>query len=253
MGKVRCIFCAQRRARAKEHLWPEWLLKMMGEENRQIDETHYAISGEVVDRRRMFVRSLRYGKVCENCNGGWMSELEARSKPIIARLVDPPEGAPSLSEEEASTLALWTFKSAIVRNIGTNYRRIVPAEHFRYLYENRSIPPGVFVDLGLCPTHSGLTGLQSQTLVGMMPGDRQELFETRKSQIYNVILAIGPLLLRTINVPMEGFWLLADDEAPERSVRLHPREVPHTEPHGSYKDMTEFEMSGSFRALPESG
>jgi hypothetical protein len=69
---------------------------------------------------------------------------------------------------ERSQLALWTFRTAIVRNSANNYRKIVPTEHFAYPFEQRQIPPGVYVDAGLCPTHVGLSGLQNQTLFGFL-------------------------------------------------------------------------------------
>ena len=54
-----------------------------------------------------------------------------------------------LRKEHDDTVAKWDFKNVILLNSATNYRQLVPNEHYVSLYSG-SIPEGVFIDLAFC-------------------------------------------------------------------------------------------------------
>jgi len=220
--KITCNFCGRRGPRAKEHIWPDWLLRHLGLEESTMANTHLAIAGGAISRRVQSASSMVYGCVCAACNNGWMSRLETLAKPILVELISSASSKEVLLGEEAEALAQWTFKTAIVRNAGTNYRSIVPPAHYRYLYEKKGIPPGVYVDIGLCPTHSGLSGLQSQTLSGfLLPEDSSAAAEIQRD-LYNIVLAVGRLLLRTIHFPLHHYTVAIPPSFGGGVRRLHP-------------------------------
>jgi hypothetical protein len=217
-----CDFCGHRGPRAKEHIWSAWLLREFGLETSTMDNTHIALAGGAVSKRVQSASSMRYGRVCSTCNNGWMSELESDVKPILMELISSIDSKDKLVEDEANVLALWAFKTAIVRNAGTNYRSIVPKEHYRYLYEVRKIPPGVYIDLGLCPSHSSLSALQSQTLLGFLLPEDASATTKLQQHLYNITLAVGPLLLRTIHFPHQSYAVLASPSFESGTQRLYP-------------------------------
>ncbi|WP_280470622.1 hypothetical protein [Nocardia farcinica] len=50
-------------------------------------------------------------RLCQPCNNGWMSELEAAAKPILLRLIT---GERSLTTKDARTVRRWLAKTAVV-------------------------------------------------------------------------------------------------------------------------------------------
>jgi hypothetical protein len=77
-------------------------------------------------------------RVCARCNGGWMSRLEGRAKPL---LVDAIQRRPCVwTPREQRTVATWAFKTAILGALATDHGH-VPKPHFRRLAKNLH-PPG---------------------------------------------------------------------------------------------------------------
>ena len=240
MPRVLCSFCGMQKNRAKEHMWPDWLLKHLNFHSVDLAGTHYALSGQIVSRRQQKAPSALFGKVCMECNEGWMSQLESKVIPIIKALFETPRSKAYLLQEEASVLAVWTFKTAIVRNAATKYRQIVPPDHFRHLYEHRSIPEGIYVDLAFVDSHHGLSGLQSQTLPGFVRGVDQGNAAEIQNGIYNITLAIGPLLLRVVYFQNPAYTVSIPDGLELKIARIHPSQIggvsinlsqPYSHPH----------------------
>lgn len=177
-----------------------------------------------------------------------MSELETLAKPVLVDLISPASSAEVLSFESAATLAKWTFKTAIVRNAGTNYRNIVPPRHYRHLYEKQSIPPGVFVDMGLCSNHSTLSGLQSQTLMGVLNvEDLGRVAEVHRN-LYNIVLVVGRLLLRTVYFPLPGYTVDVPESFRGGVRRIHPGMGCRLDFSQNFNDPMEFELHAHFVA-----
>jgi len=245
MTNVICRFCGEQRLRAKEHAWPQWLLKTTDLTDALTRETHAGIAGGVVDQRVQSFQSMRDGHVCATCNNTWMSEIENATKPIIDRVIASKQFH-ALTGDEVSSLAVWAFKTAIVRNAATNYRKIVPADHYAHLYNNRTVAPEVYVDAAICPTHKGLSGLQSQTFLGFMkPG------YTMSAGRYNIVLAIESLLLRIIYFPLSGYDIIPTPDAATRTFRLHPCTPRQNSSLDFYVDYREFEFGAYFAATSQ--
>jgi hypothetical protein len=244
MSKVICRFCGKRATRAKEHAWPQWLLKTTELSDAFTRETHAGIGGAVVDQRVQSFDSMQDGHVCATCNNTWMSELENAAKPIIEKIA-ASGSLHVLTHDEAPCLALWAFKTAIARNAVSNYRKIVPASHYKYLYANRAVAPRVYVDAAICPTHKGLSGLQSQTLAGLVKhgGAAQSVLS---AGLYNVVLAVESLLMRVIYFASQGYEVLPAPDAAARVLRLHPRTSWSDSSTETYTDYRDFALDAYF-------
>jgi hypothetical protein len=114
----RCVFCPEP-AGSKEHALPDWLAKTMGVENEPSQPGLISATGgiEPQGNPRATGKLITIG-VCENCNNGWMAELEKAVRPILAPLVRP--GLATFDREALEPLAQnlplltrWLMKTAV--------------------------------------------------------------------------------------------------------------------------------------------
>ena len=75
--------------RAREHAVPQWLMEHLGMRE---DPLYLAVAQSaddvVLKSRRHVAGSFVEGRVCEDCNNGWMSALETEAMPILKPLID---------------------------------------------------------------------------------------------------------------------------------------------------------------------
>jgi hypothetical protein len=207
-----CAFCGQvltSKINSKEHVWPKWLQKRLGVDNRQFEGIHTGIPWGIhtISTRVQSGNSLVLGAICTSCNSGWMSELESKIAPIFEKLWDTSGTSRYivLDQQACETIAHWTFKTALVLNKASNYRKIVPAKHFTEFYEKKQLPKNSAVDLSLAPYVQSLQWIQSQSAIGRISGDIEITKEMAKliSTLYVITLDIGGILLRTVWVPTD--------------------------------------------------
>jgi hypothetical protein len=107
-GRRTCIFCGGT-GMSKEHIWARWMTPYLPK-----DAPNYSLLDVVVypthetRKEREENRSAYSGTVklvCEPCNNGWMSVLQADAKPILLPLMTG-ERKP-LSRKDQSVLSAW--------------------------------------------------------------------------------------------------------------------------------------------------
>src|SRR5262249_46312888 len=154
------------------HVWPQWLEDVLGVRGKVSAWVHRSVAGKAVGRRVQNTASVVLGQVCGDCSHGWMSELEGRVSPLVQSLLPGIVGK-TLPADDAGTLVIWAFKTAIVLNAASNYRHIVPEEHYAHLYSTQQIPARVVVDASSLRDNLGVTSVQSQHFTGVVKGDTQ--------------------------------------------------------------------------------
>lgn len=106
--------------RAREHLFPQWLLREFDAEHDRFEPTRYVSlwNGGVVGSQRgpLTANALTVGAVCAPCNNGWMASLESAARPYL--LGEDKH----LTAEAILTLARWFAKTAIIINVSQPYR-----------------------------------------------------------------------------------------------------------------------------------
>ena len=149
MAKINCIFCEQYGNKAKEHVWPMWLLDFMGETGRgEFTGLHFNFPwSRPLSVRKQSIESLVYGNVCNKCNNGWMSELENQCSPLLKDVISNKEKAGPWELREVKLIANWAFKTSVMINSGSNYRKIIGKDLIRVFYNTQSLPQSVTVDL----------------------------------------------------------------------------------------------------------
>ena len=220
-----CIFCGftAKRNRTKEHIVPEWLEKFLNIENEVIQPTHFTSNGDIRSVRQHPVDQFLCGGVCNHCNEGWMSSLETENMGLLKQLIEAGLGVDVIrGTKEAQHLARWACKTAYALHAASNYRRIIPTEHYRILCGNKGmIPSRVFV-LGMTrPATQKFSWHQSTSwkIMSHVPfekADKQRLYESG----YKIVLQFGSLLLLVAYNPFKN------DR--NRIVQFMPNRYTHT-------------------------
>jgi hypothetical protein len=109
-----CIFCGNDSRLTNEHVWPKWLRPHLehpagpGTSTRTIIRT----TGTETKSRPDQPATGTVKSVCEDCNNGWMSKLEAVAKPYLLALI---EGKPRVvGANPRDVMATWIVKTALV-------------------------------------------------------------------------------------------------------------------------------------------
>jgi hypothetical protein len=146
-----CIFCCSNKHLSREDLWPKWLVKFIAQDRPSEIER---LSGTQALPFTYRGKWLKARIVCEQCNHGWMSNLENNCKPVLVPLIsDTPS---SLDYIRQSGIATWTLKTAMAFEcvggaaaIGHDPDAVFySAEDRRHLLRWNTPPPDTFVWIG---------------------------------------------------------------------------------------------------------
>ena len=205
MSQTKCVFCNQTREKAKEHIWPKWIHKFDDTaEGGMHHSQHIGLMSNpgLIDERKQSSNSLVFGHVCKVCNNGWMSRLETDGAPSIKDAVDNASDAAPWSEEQSEKVAAWAFKTVLMINAGSNYRKIVPKVHYRNLYNNKQPPHGVDVEVAISEELVvGREWQQSQNMMILGPKDRVLEKQRHQKKCYTIGLGLKHILLRVTYWP----------------------------------------------------
>ena len=231
-----CLFCERQVKLSDEHILPQWLLKSLGVHESQLGMTHHSTVGLPVSRRGPLpFANFINGRVCADCNNGWMSQLEADMKPQLEALMNLDLAALKGLESARDSLTRWTLKTAAVLNHATNYRQLVPLDHFHALFASE-IPDHVHVGLSFTEDEGPVRFRQSQHILAL--GDAQVL-AAALSSAYRVSFQFRHLLLRAVFLPVQDAWL--EDDA----LYLWPQ-FGMPESFRLFEDIDDFDVSGVF-------
>jgi hypothetical protein len=174
MSIIECVFCKELKPKSKEHIIPIWLQKkIIGNVNWNYEGTHRSSLLIELSKRKHTGDSLVFGKVYNNCNNGWMSKLETDFIPLFSNLNYDNSSILRLSKIERFIISLWCFKTAIVINAGSNYRKIVPNEQFEFIYKYKNLPKNVKVDVSFVDNNHKIFWQQTQIMFHLRENSNQ--------------------------------------------------------------------------------
>lgn len=144
-----CIFCSGEitGSKSREHIIPVWLLDELKIKQEIISPTHFSLEKgmKTVSTRHHDLNNL-VARVCLDCNNGWMSILEAQAKPMLIELIRNEKVVIDFNEQERFIIARWAFKTALTLNLGSNFHKNVPLDHYKELYDNKhKLPERVYI------------------------------------------------------------------------------------------------------------
>jgi hypothetical protein len=147
-----CAFCPETANITGEHLWSDWAGKLLGEQEYKFTRT------EPDGKQFHWENTALHPKsqvVCGDCNNGWMSELETKTKSVAADIV--VNGTPKiLDDRSVAIIAAFGFLKGIVADHmhqGEPFYSVPQCHSFR---EALSIPDGVHIWLGSSPFAIGI-------------------------------------------------------------------------------------------------
>jgi len=223
-----CIFCGSGTTSrlTREHVLPRWALDEFGLRNEHVQPTHFGTDRQILSARLHTYSQLVAGRVCEDCNSGWMSRLENANKNLITELGHGRKDMLDLDDAAAIGLARWAFKTALALHAASNYRKIIPDEHYRHLtLDPSTLPSGVRVVGKNWPVPCGFSWVQSPSWWVHQPA--RELadseFEKLESDGYKICICLSQLLLLVAFNPLRNtrdlLWKYVH-------VPLYPRSGP---------------------------
>lgn len=173
-----CIFCGGSQL-SKEHVFPDWLrgacAPFIGKQTttrfRSLSCKHRVWPSS------SFQATVR--KVCSNCNSGWLSELEGRTKALLESLM--MGGERLLNSAEQTRLAFWCVKTAIVMD-AAQPKPGVPANHAQHICSAGALPANYVITLHtadfeepyLLFHHQHIGFSATRALSPLMPGNLME-------------------------------------------------------------------------------
>ena len=139
MARDGCIFC-RGGPLTREHVLPKWLRSVSPTDEAMV--YFREVGGTRVHwQQRAFDATAK--SVCEPCNTGWMSALEAEARPvleasILGRACEFDAGAQAIA-------ARWAFKTCLVFAATQTPKTLPPPAHYGTVMVNPGAPPNVAV------------------------------------------------------------------------------------------------------------
>jgi hypothetical protein len=107
-----CRFCeATDRKITKEHVWPGWLADFLAGPRSLAHAERWSSTSKRQAFRQPFL-SATVKAFCDECNNGWMSELEAAAKPIVGPMV--VDEVTALDADAQRIVANWITVKGLV-------------------------------------------------------------------------------------------------------------------------------------------
>lgn len=132
------MFCGATANLDREHLWPDWLNKYRDDATGEQMTVIQSLRGEEEKAWPIKTLNLRYRGVCENCNSGWMSEIESAAERLIGTMFSGR--SIELTPADQLDLARWTVLKAIVFEARRRPSVHTPASR-REFFRTRLPPP----------------------------------------------------------------------------------------------------------------
>jgi len=220
---IRCIFCDRIQPRSREHIIPEWLQVFIGGSTKcRTTGIHVAANHlDIIDERRGSGNNHVYGGTCEDCNSRWMNSMETKARPCLKQLILNEIETGEWSSDNSDAIARWTYKTALMVNCGTNYRQIVPIEHYHHFRETGAPCSGTYVEVAFADTdENSIETAQTQVPLTIRPIKSLDDYAAYRDQSYVIILRLRRILLRVVYWPLNECSILSHD--PDAFHRIHP-------------------------------
>lgn len=140
-----CVFCGGTPI-TREHVWPRWARTLWADEG-HLPHFQQVVQDDREDVERAWRReacSTTVAAVCQQCNNGWMADLEQCVKPMLDPML---RGHGRLLHAGGQrTLAAWALKTAMmVEHTHGAARHVIPAEEYAHLMDHLEASEGVLI------------------------------------------------------------------------------------------------------------
>jgi hypothetical protein len=165
----KCIFCERFGNMSKEHIWPEWAAELFKLNPSPVHEEfhmRFTEKTKLVDKpkvvnRQGSVATKKMRVVCEDCNNGWMSELEDSIKPILTPLI---LGNPStIDQSQQELVARWIGVKVLVSEQNNQSDVISDQRHRTALMVDGAVPGYLHIWIAPVKAEKWETGYYRET------------------------------------------------------------------------------------------
>lgn len=243
-----CSFCGStKRPRGREHVLADWLTTI-GLDDSPV-EYHVGRLNRVPRRWTSSPFTATVRAVCDDCNHGWMSQLESIAKPILTPLIHGE--ARELSRDDQRLITVWAFKTALVALLSSSDEERasgygVPAPEYAALYASRDHPE----PLPNCQFWTGYyAGERPPGTIRVVPlvVELDDIAEPTVPPAYLMTVVIGALMVQGVRFIDPSMYVEAATE-PELPC-IWPTEGSVTWPPDSRLDDAAFEPMLEGKAL----
>ncbi|SUE16610.1 Uncharacterised protein [Rhodococcus gordoniae] len=215
-----CVFCGEAPPAVKmtnEHVLRNWFRQHMSGPDTRLRHRSWwmdeATGTRQVDHRDVGLNpwEVTVKRVCAPCNNGFLNdEIE---KPIETTLLRLMRGQLTrLDPEDQKLIAIWAWKTSLVRALADSGPTTIPDSDFRYLRERIEPPSHVRVWLGSCEAPEDTWTRHSRFTIAQGP--------VGPSHGYITTLALGNLLLFIWSGPEEFLALVEGSIWPALDVKV---------------------------------
>jgi hypothetical protein len=207
-SKVDCIFCGERRERALEHVFAKtWLEEFEAGRDVFHIQKRAMDSDDIEGERIHSFDSYRCGDVCEVCNNGWMSSLEATVKNWVSPMTQQSDLLSLQAPDRQVLFSRWAVKTACVIDHSGQLREVPKQIPHLLAVEQNKVPDNVHVFVGWQPLQERPTfGVHQRTAWTVYP------LATPASEIpahfegsFKIAFSIGPLMVLVAGIPSDVF------------------------------------------------
>ncbi|WP_261921816.1 hypothetical protein [Shewanella sp. NFH-SH190041] len=224
----KCTFCCgdcSGANRAKEHIFPQHLLRRYGIAKEKLYNAHSKIiSGDfsgghislLSPEREMTFSNFLAGSICSQCNNGWMSDLEQKVIPFIYDLIEGNKNVSDCTADERDLLARWTFKTSAVLSESTTapQNKLLPTHAKQFYKSGYTKPPSEVVIFAYSSkTEDLLWSLGCSWEVDAHPSTPRSLLEFMNKHSYKIFIQFGRLMLVTCYWPSKKLTYVKEDWA----------------------------------------
>ena len=208
-----CAFCgSEEPPRGGEHVFPHWLSTI----GLDMPRVEY-FAGRLNRTPRRWTSkpfTAKVGAVCDSCNGGWMSALESRAKPVLTPLIHGETR--ELTQGDQRLVAAWTFKTALVAMLSSSDAERaqghgVPREEYEALFASKEAPEPLPYSRYWCGQYVGARPAGGVRLVPVVV-EIDGLPTPDWPAAYVLTLRLGRLLIQGIRFTSPSLWVDAETE-----------------------------------------
>lgn len=186
---------------------------MLHLEKKEISPTHMSPLGQAISTRWHTLDGLVHGRICRDCNSGWLSAIENTSKELLSCLIQGSFYG-ELTANDCRNIATWAFKTCLVLNSASNYTRKIPERHSRYLYTYQLPPSYLKIHLAQFRGDEPFYWVQGPIWIVSAPGQTPTEIERLTRRSYKITLQFRQLALRVCYWPKHDWPLFEQSDKP---------------------------------------
>lgn len=219
-----CVFCGETGG-SEEHIISKSVQRRMQIADAEIEVGVREEEGDGEFRPAHMLNAFVTKRVCDACNRGWMSQLEADFLAVTGPLIEPewPRLADEFVDEaikQSDVIARWTVKTTITANLAGKLKRAIPDEIATAVYQG-TLPHSLTVKLAHIRRREAIAVVINRGF-WFVDGAKKRWRGAESGRSFDVLFQLNHLAIRAINAPgaqlgyvdpEKGFPLTAFPEA----------------------------------------